>query len=138
MMMSNNWIEVLILAKNVTEVADSLLFLALKSLNAPTQNSLAKIKHPIKPVNSLSRTNVIAKMGKRIKILSATGSNTAPSSDTKPYLRAKYPSKKSVIAAKMKRTRLIPYKFNIATRKKIIGDAIIRNSVRNKIRFFIN
>ena len=50
MLKVNNCIVVFIFAKKVTFVASLLLFLAFKSLNAPTQISLVIIIEPTNPI----------------------------------------------------------------------------------------
>ena len=77
-----NWAAVLVLAKKVTLVASDKECWAECSLNALTQNSLARITAEIAPRKGSLVIRIIVKSANRTKILSAIGSSIAPSEDS--------------------------------------------------------
>ena len=83
---------VFVFAKNETLVAWLLLFLEFRSLKAPTQNSLARIRPPIKAIKILDSSRLNAKIKNVTSILSAIGSRTAPIIDSRLYFLARNPS----------------------------------------------
>ena len=87
-----NWMSVLVLASKVTFVAPELFCLALKSLKAPTQNSLTSISPPTIPINILDNSRLKARIKNVTNILSAIGSSTAPIIDSSLYFLARKPS----------------------------------------------
>ena len=70
-----------------------MLFLALKSLRALIQISLAIIIDPAKPIRKLERFTDQPKNKKIIRILSANGSKISPICDVALYFLAKNPSR---------------------------------------------
>ena len=97
--MAKNWSAVFILASIDTDDAWVILLKAVYSLKADTQNSLNKIIIDIKPIKISCEIRTSESNAAQSNFLAAIGSVNLPSDDSRLYF-AKYPSKKSVSAAR--------------------------------------
>ena len=122
--MAKNWSAVFTLASIDTDDAWVILLRAVYSLKADTQNSLNKIIIDIKPIKISCEIRTSESNAAQSNILSAIGSNNFPSDDSRLYFLAKYPSKKSVNAAKENKISDMKYISNKTDNMNIIGPQI--------------